>query len=266
MISTLDEGFIMYIESVVTKVHHWNDELFSFKVARPDTFRYTNGHFVMLGIEIEGKVVTRAYSIVSPNYEPELEFLSIKVQTGLLTSHLQHINVGDKILIGAKSTGSLIVDYLLPGRNLYLYSTGTGIAPFISIIQDIEVYRLFEKIVLIHGVRHKSDLAYHDDILYSFYNKEPYLSELMESQLIYYPTVTRDEYINQGRVTDIIGSKYFYEKLSLPYIDSSHDRAMICGSPSMIRDITKELNSFGFNESKRGYQAQYVIERAFVEK
>lgn len=252
-------------KETVTAVHHWNDSLFSFKTTRRPSLTFENGHFLMVGLEIEGKPLMRAYSIASANYEDELEFFSIKVADGALTSKLQHIEVGDEVLIGSKPTGTLLADHLLPGKNLYLLSTGTGLAPFMSIIRDPNIYERFDKVILTHGVRETSELAYQKIIDEHLPNNE-YFGELVQEKLIYYPTVTREAYQNTGRLTDLMRSGKLFSDIGLPKPDVENDRFMICGSPSMLKDTTAILNDWGFTESRRGKQDEYVVERAFVEQ
>ncbi len=250
----------------VLSVHHWNDTLFSFKTTRDAGLRFENGQFVMIGLEVEGRPLARAYSVASPNYEEHLEFFSIKVPNGPLTSRLQHLKVGDDILIGRKPTGTLVIHDLKPAKNLYFLSTGTGLAPFISLIQDIDVYEKFEKVILIHGVRHVSELAYSDFIEKELPNNE-FFGELVREKLIYYPTVTREPFRNQGRLTDLITSGKLFEDIGLPPLDPANDRAMICGSPAMLADTAALLDARNFVESPRiGVPGDYVIERAFVAK
>lgn len=251
-------------KETVTSVHHWNDSLFSFKVTRDAGLRFKNGHFIMIGLQLEDKPLMRAYSIASANYEEEMEFFSIKVQDGPLTSRLQKIQPGDEILISKKPTGTLLVDDLLPGKNLYLLSTGTGLAPFLSIIRDPYTYEKFDKVILTHGVRYKSELAYQDYIMNELPNDE-YLGELVREKLVYYPTVTREEYENQGRLTQLMESGKLYADLGLPTPNKQDDRFMLCGSPSMLKDLTAILDEQGFDETRHGDVAEYVIERAFVE-
>ncbi|GAA6134063.1 ferredoxin--NADP reductase [Oceaniserpentilla sp. 4NH20-0058] len=251
-------------KEIVTSVHHWNDSLFSFKVTRDAGLRFKNGHFIMIGLQLEDKPLMRAYSIASANYEEEMEFFSIKVEDGPLTSRLQKIQPGDEILISKKPTGTLLVDDVLPGKNLYLLSTGTGLAPFLSIIRDPYTYEKFDKVILTHGVRYKSELAYQDYIMNELPNDE-YLGELVREKLVYYPTVTREEYENQGRLTDLMTSGKLYADIGLPKPNEQDDRFMLCGSPSMLKDLTAILDEQGFDETRHGELAQYVIERAFVE-
>jgi ferredoxin--NADP+ reductase len=250
----------------VLSVHHWNETLFSFKATRNPGLRFANGQFVMVGLDVNGKPLTRAYSIASPNYEEHLEFFSIKVQDGPLTSRLQHLQPGDPIVVSRKPTGTLVLHDLLPGKNLYLFSTGTGLAPFMSVIQDPETYERFEKVVLVHGVRHVSELAYADFITEQLPENE-FFGEEVRNKLIYYPTVTREPFRNQGRLTQLIDSGKLFADIGLPPLDPAIDRAMICGSPAMLQDCCDLLNSRGFQISPHiGAPADYVIERAFVEK
>jgi ferredoxin--NADP+ reductase len=250
----------------VLSVHHWNDTLFSFTTTRDPGLRFENGQFVMIGLMIDGKPLMRAYSIASPNYAEHLEFFSIKVQNGPLTSRLQHLKVGDEVLISRKPTGTLVVRDLLPGRNLYLLSSGTGMAPFISLIQDPEVYELFEKVVLVHGVRQVSELAYADFITNELPQNE-FFGDQVREKLIYYPTVTREPFRNQGRLTDLIGNGKLFTDIGLPPLDPEKDRAMVCGSPQMLKDTMLMLDHYGLKISPRsGEPGAYVIERAFVEK
>jgi ferredoxin--NADP+ reductase len=248
----------------VTWIHHWNDRLFSFAVDRAPEFRFENGHFTMVGMEVDGKPLLRAYSIASANYEDQLEFLSIKVQDGPLTSRLQHIQVGDTVLLGRKPVGSLVLTDLNPGRNLYLFSTGTGLAPFLSIIRDPEAYERFDHVVLVHGVRQVSDLAYREYLEEELPQHE-YLGEAIREKFLYYPTVTREPFEHQGRITELLESDRICDDLGLPPLDPEQDRAMICGSMAMLKDISAALDERGFRISpNQGTPGDYVIERAFV--
>ncbi len=250
----------------VLSVRHWNDTLFSFTTTRDSALRFTNGHFVMIGLKIDGKPLMRAYSMVSANYEENLEFLSIKVPDGPLTSRLQHLQVGDEILVSKKPVGTLVVDDLRPGKHLYLFATGTGLAPFMSIIKDPDVYDRFEKVILLHGVRFKSELAYYDFITTELPNNE-FFGDIIKEKLIYYPMVTRETWRNQGRITHAIESGQLFKDIGLPEINPETDRGMICGSPAMLKDISSLLDERGFEISPGvGQLGDYVIERAFVEK
>lgn len=253
-------------EVTILDVKHWNETLFSFKTTRDPGLRFRNGHFVMIGLEVDGKPLMRAYSIASPNHAEYLEFFSIKVENGPLTSRLQHINVGDKLLIGQKSVGTLVLDDLTPGKRLFLLSTGTGLAPFISIIQDPETYERFEKVVLIHGVRTVNELAYSDFIRQELPQDE-YLGDMVREQLIYYPTVTREAFKHTGRLTQAMQSGKLFEDIGGPPLSCATDRAMICGSPAMLKETAEMLDAAGFSVSpSAGVQGDYVFERAFVER
>lgn len=252
-------------QETILSVRHWNDTLFSFTATRDPGLRFHNGHFVMIGLETEGKPLMRAYSIVSANYEETLEFFSIKVQDGPLTSKLQHLKPGDKLMVSRKPTGTLIMDNLLPGKTLYMISTGTGLAPFMSIIKDPEVYERYDHVVLCHGVREVSELAYADYIEREIHDNE-FFGDEARNKLIYYPTVTREKFRNQGRLTDLIATGKLFTDIGLPPLNAETDRVMMCGSPSMLKDLVVMLEARGFTESRHGNQAHYVIERAFVEK
>jgi ferredoxin/flavodoxin---NADP+ reductase len=255
-----------FLNETVLSVHHWTDRLFSFTTTRDQALRFSNGHFTMIGLRLEGgKPLLRAYSIVSPNYEDHLEFLSIKVQDGPLTSKLQHIKVGDQIVVGKKPTGTLLIDYLLPGKNLYLFGTGTGLAPFLSIVRDPETYEKFEKVILVHGVREVAELAYHDYLTHELPDHE-FLGEIVSRQMLYYPTVTREPYKNQGRITDLIESGKLQADLGLPKFDPEYDRAMMCGSPALLKDLKHILEARGFLEGNTTKPGDFVVERAFVEQ
>jgi len=250
----------------VLSVRHWSDALFSFKTTRDQSFRFESGHFVMLGLEQHGKPLMRAFSIASPSYDDSLEFLSIKVPNGPLTSQLQHIKPGAEILVSNKPVGTLVIRDLHPGRHLYLLATGTGLAPFMSIIQDPETYERFEKVVLLHGVRTTGELAYRHFITEELPQHE-FLGEEVRAKLIYYPTVTREPFYNQGRLTAHIASGKLFDDIGLPPLDPAHDRAMICGGPAMLAETSALLDARGFGVSPGvGEPGDYVIERAFAQK
>jgi len=254
-----------FLNETVLTVHHWTDRLFSFTTTRDPILRFSNGHFTMIGLRVDGKPLLRAYSIVSANYEDHLEFLSIKVQDGPLTSRLQHIKVGDKIVVGKKPTGTLLIDYLLPGKNLYLFGTGTGLAPFLSIVRDPDTYEKFEKVILVHGVRQVAELAYMDYLTVDLPQHE-FLGEMVTQQMLYYPTVTREPFKNRGRITDLIDSGKLQTDLGLPKFDPATDRAMMCGSPALLKDLKAILEKRGFLEGNTTKQGDFVVERAFVEQ
>ena len=254
-----------FIEARVLSVHHWTDRLFSFTTERDPTLRFRNGHFTMIGLRVDGKPLLRAYSIASANYEEHLEFLSIKVEDGPLTSRLQHIQPGDSIIVGRKPTGTLVVDYLLPGRRLYLLATGTGLAPFLSIVRDPETYERFSQVILVHGVRIADELAYHD-MLVEHLPAHEFLGDMVSSQLRYYPTVTREDFRNMGRITELMETGKLFTDLGVPAIDPAEDRVMICGSSAMLRDLKHLLEARGFKEGNTSTPGDFVIERAFAEQ
>ncbi len=249
----------------VLNVHHWTDNLFSFTTTRDPSFRFRNGEFVMIGLEIGDRPLMRAYSVASANYEPNLEFFSIKVPDGPLTSRLQHLKEGDQIIVGRKVTGTLVIDNLTNGRNLYLIGTGTGLAPFLSVIKDPTTYDRFEKIVLLHGCRRVAELAYGEMITEKLPQDE-LIGELIREQLIYYPTVTRDPFRNRGRITSLITSGKLFSDISLPNLDAAKDRVMICGSPALLADTKSILIEKGFEEGNHGEAADFVVEKAFAER
>lgn len=246
-------------------VHHWNERLFSFRTSRDPGFRFRNGHFVMVGLEIEGKPLLRAYSIASANHEEHLEFFSIKVPDGALTSRLQNLQAGDRVFLSQKPVGTLVVDDLRDGERLYLFATGTGLAPYLSIIKDPDTYERFEQVVLVHGVRHVSDLAYMN-FIHEELPANPWLGDLVREQLLYYPTVTREPFLNTGRITTLVDNGKMVRDLDLPDLDPQRDRAMLCGSPDMLRDMRHLLDDRGFSASpQQGVAGDYVFERAFVD-
>ena len=249
----------------VVDVHHWTDTLFSFRVTRPASFRFRSGEFVMIGLmKDDGKPLLRAYSIASPNWDHELDFFSIKVEDGPLTSRLQKIQVGDEILLGKKPTGTLVHDALLPGKTLYLLSTGTGIAPFASIIRDPETYENFERVILTHTCREVAELAYGQDLV-SAVTQDPLVGEQAEKQLTYFGSVTREDYVNQGRISHLIENGQLFERLGSEPFDHARDRVMICGSVGMIRDVRALVEAAGFTEGANSAPGDFVVEKAFAE-
>ncbi len=254
-----------YNHETVLSVHHWTDELFSFTATRSPSLRFENGQFTMIGLELDGRPLVRAYSMVSPNYDDKLEFLSIKVQDGPLTSRLQHIQPGSTVLVGRKPTGTLVLDFLTPGRNLYLLASGTGLAPYMAVIRDPETYTRYQKVILAHSCRHVADLAYRE-MLSKGFAKDELLGEVVEDKFVYYPTVTREPFVHQGRLTDLITSGQLFRDLDVPPLDPALDRVMICGGPEMLQDLRQLVLDRGFVEGSSGEPATFVIEKAFVEK
>jgi ferredoxin--NADP+ reductase len=253
-----------YREKVLS-VHHWTDTLFSFRATRNSGFRFQNGQFAMIGLEVDGRPLLRAYSMASANHEEELEFFSIKVSDGPLTSRLQKIREGDTILVGRKATGTLIADNLIPGNRLLLLSTGTGLAPFASLIKDPEVYDRFETIVLVHGCRQVSELAYGERLVDGLGNDELF-GPLLSEKLIYYPTVTREPFRNRGRITDLIASEQLFNDIGQKPLDIATDRVMMCGSPVMLEELRGMFEARGFLEGSGNEPGHFVIEKAFVER
>ncbi|XOV78612.1 MAG: ferredoxin--NADP reductase [Aestuariibacter sp.] len=265
------------ISTTVTSVHHWNDTLFSFKTTRAPTFTFESGQFVMMGLEVEGRPLLRAYSIASAHHEDELEFFSIKVPDGTLTSRLQNIAPGEQVMVSTRPTGTLVPGHLLPGKNLYLLATGTGLAPFMSIIRDPYIYDDFEKIILVHGTRYVSELAYQKEITETLPNN-PYFGEEVSKKLIYYPSVTREHFQfnalggadverdHTGRITDLLNSDSLTKNIKMPDLNPESDRLMLCGNDAMLQDLMKILNERGFTKATSRHQGHYVIEQAFLEK
>jgi len=253
-----------YREKVLS-VHHWTDTLFSFRATRDSGFRFQNGQFAMIGLEVDGRPLLRAYSMASANHEEELEFFSIKVADGPLTSRLQKIREGDTILVGRKATGTLIADNLIPGSRLLLLSTGTGLAPFASLIKDPDVYDRFETIVLVHGCRQVSELAYGEQLVEGLRNDELF-GPLLSEKLVYYPTVTREPFRNRGRITDLISSEQLFNDIGQEPLDIATDRVMMCGSPAMLEELSNMFEARGFLEGSGNEPGHFVIEKAFVER
>ncbi|PTQ11710.1 ferredoxin--NADP(+) reductase [Sphingomonas oleivorans] len=263
-VAGLEPSASLSVEKVLS-VRHWNEHLFSFTITRPASFRFRSGEFVMIGLQGEKKPLLRAYSIASPAYAEELEFLSIKVPDGPLTSRLQKIQPGDDIYLGRKPTGTLVADALLPGRRLFLLSTGTGLAPFISIIRDPDIYDCFEQVVVVHSVRRVSDLAYREE-LESLLDGDPLVDEQAKAQLTYIPTVTREPFRTTGRIEKLMeDGTLFAGRVAEPHrFDPEHDRLMLCGSMAMIKETAEMLDKLGFTEGSNAKPGEYVIERAFV--
>jgi len=269
-----------YNDERVLSVHHWTDRLFSFTTTRDTSLRFSNGHFTLIGLRppattevgedgvereaAPGRPLLRAYSIASCNYEEHLEFLSIKVPDGPLTSRLQHIQPGDTIVVSKRPSGTLLIDYLTPGKRLYMLSTGTGLAPFMSVLRDPETYAKFEKVILVHGVREVKELAYYEYLTKELMEHE-FLGEMAREQFLYYPTVTREPYRNQGRVTTAIETNQIGEALGLPPLNAAEDRVMICGSKAMLRDLKEMMEARGLVEGNTSTPGDFVIERAFVD-
>ena len=254
-----------FLNERVLDVRHWNDGLFSFTTTRDPALRFENGQFIMVGLPVDGKPLMRAYSVASANWEDTLEFFSIKVPDGPLTSRLQHLAPGDEILLSKKPTGTLLIDDLHPGERLYLLATGTGLAPFLSIIKDPRTYERFDTVVLCHGVRRVADLAYHDYLTEELPNHE-LLGETIREQFRYFPTVTREDFRHRGRLTELLTDGTIPGTFGLPPLNPETDRAMLCGGPSMLAEFRDILDNRGFQAAKHiGDVGQYVFERAFVE-
>jgi ferredoxin/flavodoxin---NADP+ reductase len=249
----------------VLAVRHWTDTLFSFTATRSSGFRFLNGQFAMIGLEVDGRPLMRAYSMASANHEEQLEFFSIKVADGPLTSRLQRIQEGDTILVGRKATGTLIADNLIPGKRLLLLSTGTGLAPFASLIKDPEVYDRYESIVLVHGCRQVSELAYGEELVARLRDDELF-GPLLGEKLVYYPTVTREPFRNRGRITDLITSEQLFADIGQSPLDIETDRIMMCGSPGMLEELRQMFEARGLLEGNNSAPGHFVIEKAFVER
>ena len=248
----------------VQEVQHYTDSLFRFRVTRPMQFRFRSGEFVMIGLPNAEKPVFRAYSVASPSWDEELEFFSIKVPDGPLTEHLQKIQPGDTVLMRKKATGTLVNDALLPGKRVWMFSTGTGIAPFASLIRDPETYDKFDQVILTHGCRTVPELKYGEDLVASLMD-DPLVGDLVRDKLIHYTTVTREDFVRQGRLTDLIVSGKLFDALGLTRMGPEEDRAMICGSMAMLKDTKELCLSHGLEEGANNKPAQFVVERAFVD-
>ncbi|MCP3460471.1 ferredoxin--NADP reductase [Bradyrhizobium sp. CCGUVB23] len=248
-----------FSQESVLSVHHWTDNLFSFTTTRNPSFRFRSGEFTMIGLKVDEKPLLRAYGLASAHYEDRLEFFSTREPNDPLTSRLQHLKEGDKIIVSRKATGALVIDNLEDGRNLYLVGTGTGLAPLLSVIKNPETYLRFENVVLLHGCRRVAELAYGEMITEKLPSDE-LLGDFVRYQLIYYPTVTRDRFCNCGRITDLIASGKLFTEIELPELEPQHDRVMICGSAALARDTRGLLVGRGFVEGSHGKPAQFVVE------
>src|SRR3990167_1690695 len=253
-----------FFPETVTWVQHWTPELFSFRTTRDPSLRFQSGQFLMVGLEVDGKPLVRAYSVASPSWHDELEFYSFKVQDGPLTSRLQKIKVGDQVLIGRKPTGTLVLDGLKAGKRLYMLGTGTGLAPWLSLARDPEVYDRFDEVIVTHTVRHVADLNYRELFEHEL-GQDEILSEVIGDKLRYYPTVTREPFKTQGRITDLISSGKLFQDLGFPALDPAVDRLMLCGGPSVLADLKALLEARGYVEGSLANPGDYVLERAFVE-
>jgi ferredoxin--NADP+ reductase len=248
----------------VTQVTHWTDRLFSFRVSRPQTLRFRSGEFVMIGLMGEaGKPLLRAYSIASPSWDEELEFYSIKVPDGPLTSRLQHIQPGDEIILRPKPVGTLVVDALLPGKRLWFLATGTGLAPFASLMRDPEVYEKFDQVIMMHTCREVAELEYGRQLVAGLQD-DPLIGEMVQGKLRYYPTTTRETFHHMGRVTDNLASGKVFADLGLPAMNPAEDRAMVCGSLAFNVDVKAILEGFGLREGANSDPREFVVEKAFV--
>jgi ferredoxin/flavodoxin---NADP+ reductase len=253
------------LRETVLEVHHWTENLFTLKTTRDPGFRFDSGEFAMMGLEVDGRPLLRAYSVVSAPYDEQLEFLSIKVPNGPLTSRLQHVKPGDTILVNRKATGTLLLHNLEPGKSLWLLSTGTGLAPFLSIIKDPTVYERFDRVILTHTVRNKNELVCGEKALEDLKQNE-YIGELAAEKLIYYPTVTREPFQNEGRITDLIRSGKVFTDLGLEPLNPADDRVMICGNPHMTAELTKYMEDQGFEMGANNKPGTFVIEKAFAQR
>lgn len=251
-------------EETVLSVHHYTDSLFKFRITRPQSFRFRSGEFIMIGLPKEdGKPLLRAYSIASPNWDEELEFYSIKVPDGPLTSRLQKIQAGDKVLLGKKPVGTLVLDALTPAKRLYMFSTGTGFAPFASLVRDPETYERFDEVIVTHTCRDVAELEYSQEIINNLIN-DPLVGEMVEGKLRLYNTCTRADFTKQGRITTLIENGELFSDLGVPKLNPDTDRAMICGSIGMTKDLKTLMEAHGLKEGANSEPAEFVIERAFV--
>ena len=247
----------------VLEVEHFTDRLFRIRTTRSPNIKFRDGEFLMIGIEVDGKPLLRAYSVASPNYEEYLEFFSIKVQDGPLTSRLQHIEVGDEMLVNTKAVGTLVMDNIKPGRNLYLMATGTGVAPFMSIVRSLDYYDNFDNVILMWGTREVAELAYKEFL--EGLNDHEVWGEITQGKFLFYPTVTREDFHTQGRITDALYTGKVQEELNIGTFDKEKDRVMICGSNEMNMELRKYfIEELGCTEGNANDRGEFVLEKAFV--
>lgn len=252
-------------EETVLSVHHYTDRLFKFRLTRPQSFRFRSGEFIMIGLRQEnGKPLLRAYSLASPNWDDTVEFYSIKVPDGPLTSQLQNIQQGDTVLLGKKPVGTLVLDALKPAKRLWMFSTGTGFAPFASLLRDPETYEKFDDVIVTHSCREVAELAYSSEIVDGFLN-DPEICEIAQGKLRLYQSCTREDFTHKGRVTDLIRSGQLFDDLAVPRLSPETDRAMICGSIEMTKELKSLMEEHGLREGANSDPADFVIERAFVD-
>jgi ferredoxin--NADP+ reductase len=253
-----------FYTETVTWVHHWTESLFSFRTTRSPDMTFASGQFVMVGLQLEdGRPLVRAYSIASAIDDPELEFYSIKVPDGPLTSRRQHIKVGDPVLVGKKPTGTLVLEGLRPGKRLYLVSTGTGLAPWLALVRDPQVYARFDEVIVTHGVREVGDLSYRELFEGALFD-DPKVGAMARAKLRYYPSVTREAFKYPGRITDLIANGKLFTDLAVPPLDPKVDRLMLCGSPGLLADLKTMLTERGYEEGAVSTPGDYVLEKAFV--
>ncbi|MGY6661015.1 MAG: ferredoxin--NADP reductase [Glycocaulis sp.] len=251
-----------FFDCEVREVRHFTDTLFSFRTARPQSFRFRTGEFVMIGLAGEGKPTLRAYSLAGPSWDDALEFYSIKVEDGALTSRLKHIQPGDRVMVGKKPTGTLVLDALLPGKRLFLLSTGTGVAPFASIVREPDVYARYDQVILTHTCRTAAELAYSQELVAGL-KDDPLVGESAPEKLVYFSSVTREAGPQTGRITDLIQSGLFFKSIQQARFDPEHDRVMICGSLAMLEELKTIFQELGFTEGSNARPGSFVVEKAF---
>jgi len=254
-----------FFDCEVTHVRHYTGTLFSFRTARPQSFRFRAGEFVMIGLAGEGRPALRAYSLAGASWDSELEFYSIKVDGGALTSRLQHIRPGDRVLVGRKTTGTLVLDALLPGKRLFLISTGTGVAPFASIVREPDAYARYEQIILTHTCHTSAELAYSRELAAGL-ESDPLVGEAAPRQLTCFASVTREDGPQTGRITDLIRSGLFFQSIGQAGFDPEHDRVMICGSLAMLEELKAIFEGLGFAEGSNARPGGFVVEKAFSDQ